>query len=280
MRRSSKLLSVLLGFTLALAACGSAADQPTATSAQPTLTLGTSDGGATLMVFAAASLTDSFKEIGAVFQAAHAGTKVTFNFAGSQELRTQIEQGAKADVFASADTENLDPLKTANVLAGDPQVFAHNLLAVILPKANPANLKELKDLTKPGIKIVLADMSVPAGNYTLQILDKLSADPTYGADFKEKVLAQVVSKETNVKAVVSKVSLGEADAGVVYTTDAQAAADNLSIIGIPDKFNVIATYPIAVLATSANPTLARQFVGFVLGSQGQAILQKYGFTSR
>jgi molybdate transport system substrate-binding protein len=234
----------------------------------------------TLTVLAAASLTDSFKEIGAAFEKANAGVKVAFSFAGSQALKTQIQQGAKADVFASADNNNMDPLKTDGLLGGAPQLFARNVLTVIIPKANPAGLVTLQDLTKPGIKLVLADASVPAGNYMLQSLDKLSADHAYGADFKSKVLARVVSKETDAKAVVSKVVLGEADGGVVYTTDAQVAADKLSVIAIPDQFNVIATYPIATLKASANPALAQKFVDFVLGTDGQTVLKKYGFAAK
>ena len=246
----------------------------TAPTAAPTVAAGP------LTVLAAASLTDSFKEIGAAFEKAYPGSKVTFSFAGSQALRTQIQQGAKADVFASADTNNMDPVKADNLLGSTPVIFTRNVLTVIIPKANPAGLKELKDLTKPGIKLIFEDASVPAGNYTLQILDKMSADPTYGADFKTKVLAQVVSKETDVKAVVSKVSLGEGDGGVVYTTDASAAGDKLSIIAIPDQYNVIATYPIATLKASANPALAQKFVDFVTGTDGQTILKKYGFAAK
>ncbi len=267
----------LIVFTMILialiVACQAA---PTAAPAPPA-SVGGSGGTSTLTVLAAASLTDAFKEIGAAFEKANAGVKVTFSFAGSQALRTQIQQGAKADVFASADTNNMDPVKADNLLGNTPQIFTRNVLTVIIPKANPAGLKELKDLAKPGIKLIFEDASVPAGNYTLQVLDKLSADPAYGSDFKTKVLANVVSKETDVKAVVSKVSLGEGDGGVVYTTDQQVAADKLSAIPIPDQYNVIATYPIATLKASANPALALKFVDFVLGADGQAVLKKYGF---
>ena len=280
MLRRPLIAALLLSLALLVVACSTPA-APTAvpqpTTAPTTATTASRTGGTTLTVFAAASLTDSFKAIGQAFQAAHSGVNVTFSFAGSQQLRTQIEQGAKADVFASADTKNMDPLKTAKLLGSDPQIFTKNVLTVILPKTNPAGLKTLQDLTKPGIKLVFEDASVPAGNYTLQILDKLSADAAYGADFKTKVLANVVSKETDVKAVVSKVSLGEGDAGVVYTTDAQVAADKLSTIAIPDKYNVVATYPIAVVKAGPNATVAQQFVDFVLSSAGQAILAKYGF---
>jgi molybdate transport system substrate-binding protein len=287
MSRRMSVFAVLLSLELLIVACSSSAVQPTSAPTaipQPTTALAAATaamtGGTTLTVFAAASLTDSFKAIGSAFETAHPGVKVTFSFAGSQQLRAQIEQGAKADVFASADTKNMDPLKTENLLGRDPQVFTQNALTVIVPKANPAGLKTLQDLTKPGLKLVFEDASVPAGNYTLQILDKLSADPTYGSVFKTKVLANVVSKETDVKAVVSKVSLGEGDAGVVYTTDAEVAADKLSTIAIPDEYNVVANYPIAILKAAPNPALAQQFVDFVLSSDGQSILTKYGFVSR
>jgi molybdate transport system substrate-binding protein len=239
-----------------------------------------SAGAATLTVLAAASLTDSFQDIGAAFEKANPGVVVTFSFAGSQALRTQIEQGAKADVFASADAKNMDPVKSEDLLAGSPQIFTRNVLTVILPKANPGGLKKLQDLARPGIKLILADASVPVGNYSRQVLDKLSADPAFGSNFKSQVLAQVVSNETDVKAVVSKVSLGEGDAGIVYTTDAQVAGDKLSTIPIPDQFNVIATYPIAVLKSSPYPVLANKFVDFVVGADGQTILEKYGFVPR
>jgi molybdate transport system substrate-binding protein len=241
MKRTGTLFLILFVVVL-LGACQPVAaptSVPAPTSAPIATVAPTGVSGTTLTVFAAASLTDSFKDIGKAFEAVNPGSKVAFNFAGSQALRAQIEQGARADVFASADTKNMDPLKTENLLGSDSQIFTRNVLTVIIPKANPAGIKTLQDLTKPGLKLVFEDASVPAGNYTLQILDKLSADPTYGADFKTKVLANVVSKETDVKAVVSKVSLGEGDAGVVYTTDAQVAADKLSTIAIPDKYNVI-----------------------------------------
>ena len=233
-----------------------------------------------LTVFAAASLTASFTEIGKAFEVANPGTKITFNFAGSQALRTQIEQGAKADVFASADNNNMDPLKNQGLVVGNVPIFTRNRLVVIMPKDNPGGLKTLKDLSKAGLKLDIADAAVPVGNYTLQVLDKLSADASYGADFKTQVLARVVSKENDVKQVVSKVALGEADAGVVYTTDAQAAIDKLVIIEIPDQFNVIAVYPIGVVKGSANPALAQKFIDYVLSADGQAVMKKYDFAPR
>ena len=262
-----KSLGALLVVVLLLAAC------------QPAVAVTPSGAGSSLTVDAAASLTAAFGDIGKAFEAANPGTKVALNFAGSQQLRTQIAQGARVDVFASADNKNMDSLKSQG-LVGDPQIFARNRLIVILPKSNPAGVKALKDLAKPGVKLDIADASVPVGNYTLQALDKLAADSAYGADFRNQVLARVVSKETDVKQVVSKVLLGEADAGIVYTTDAQAAIDKLTTIDIPNQFNVVAAYPIAVVKSSAKPALAQKFVDYVLSADGQAILQKYGFAAR
>ena len=230
-----------------------------------------------MTVFAAASLTGSFKEIGKDFEAANPGVTVTFNFAGSQVLVTQIEQGAPADVFASADHKNMDALVTANLVASGYKDFATNLLTVILPPSNPANVQTLQDLAKPGLKLVLEDPSVPAGNYTRQILTNMSKDPTYGTDFSTKVLANVVSNETDVKQVVAKVDQGEADAGIVYVTDALAAPDFKSI-SIPANYNVIAHYPVAALEKAPNSDLASAFIACVLSADGQAVMKKWGFS--
>jgi len=229
----------------------------------------------TLNVFAAASLTDAFTEIGENFQSANPGVQVTFNFAGSQALRTQIEEGAPADVFASASGKEMDALVTsAHVAESTAQVFLKNKLVVILPADNPARLEKLEDLAKPGTKLVLAAEEVPVGNYARQALDLMNS--SFGTDFKDKVLANVVSNEDNVKQVVSKVQLGEADAGIVYTSDAIAAPE-LKTIEIPTELNVIASYPIAPVAESESADLATAFIDYVLSSEGQAILQKWGF---
>ena len=229
----------------------------------------------TLNVFAAASLTDAFTEIGSNFEAANPGVTVAFNFAGSQALRTQIEEGAPADVFASANQKEMDALITGTFVAQDvPQIFLTNKLVVILPTDNPAGLEKLEDLAKPGMKLVLAAEEVPVGKYARQALDQMNGQ--FGADFKDKVLANVVSNEDNVKQVVAKVQLGEADAGIVYTSDAVAAPD-LKTIEIPAGLNVIASYPIAPLAKSANTNLAEAFVAYVLSADGQTVLQKWGF---
>jgi molybdate transport system substrate-binding protein len=231
----------------------------------------------TLQVFAAASLTDAFTEIGKAFEAINPDVSVTFNFAGSQALRTQIEEGAPVDVFASANKTEMDKLIAASFVAPDAsQIFLNNKLILILPADNPAGLSQLEDIAMPGIKLVLAAEEVPVGKYSRQALDAMSGH--FGTDFKDKVLANVVSNEDNVRQVVAKVQLGEADAGIVYTSDAVAATD-LKTMDIPAELNVIAAYPIAPLTQSTNPELANSFVAFVLSDEGQTILQKWGFTS-
>ena len=229
----------------------------------------------TLNVFAAASLTDAFMEIGKSFEAAHPGTTVAFNFAGSQALRTQVEEGAPADVFASASAKEMDALVFGNHVDGSTsKPFLKNKLVVILPADNPAGIDSLDDLATSGTKLILAAEEVPVGNYARQALDLMNGQ--LGTDFKDKVLANVVSNEDNVKQVVAKVQLGEADAGIVYTSDAVAVRD-LQTIEIPGDLNVIAIYPIAPLANSANADLAAAFVGYVLSDEGQAVIQKWGF---
>ena len=229
----------------------------------------------TLTVFAAASLTAAFTELGKNFEAANPGVTVTFNFAGSQALRTQIEAGAPADIFASANKTEMDALVTSgHVQQGTPQIFLNNKLIVILPVDNTAELTKLEDLANSGIKLVFAAEEVPVGKYTRQALEQMNDQ--FGSDFKDKVLANVVSNEDNVKQVVAKVQLGEADAGVVYTSDAVAAPD-LKTIEIPNELNVIAEYPIAALTDSVNSELATAFINYVLSQAGQAVLQKWGF---
>ncbi len=247
---------------------------PTATQIPPTATL----EPRTLTVFAAASLTDSFTEIGKSFEAAHPGVTVTINFAGSQTLSTQLTEGAVADVFASANHTEMDKLVSANLVEqGGPQDFLTNKLIVVLPADNPANVQTLQDLARSGLKLILAADTVPAGKYARQILDNMAKDPTFGQDFKTKVLANVVSNENDVKQVVAKVQLGEADAGIVYLSDSVAAPE-LKTIEIPVDYNVIAKYPIAALKDAPQPALATDFITYVLSPDGQATLKKWGFT--
>jgi len=276
-----RLIALTLLLAVLLTACGAAVtstpvpatEVPTLapTAVPPTATLEPQ----TLTVFAASSLTGAFTEIGKAFEAANPGITVTLNFAGSGALRTQIEEGAPADVFASASGKEMDTLVTGNFITKDaPQIFLTNKLVVILPANNPSALEKLEDLSKPGIKLVLAAETVPVGNYARQALDKMNG--SFGTDFKDKVLANIVSNEDNVKQVVAKVQLGEADAGIVYISDSIAAPD-LKSIEIPTDLNVIAKYPIAPLTKSENADLAAKFTEYVLSAEGQAVLQKWGF---
>ena len=237
---------------------------------------GTSNTSHTLSVYAAASLTDAFTEIGKAFEAQQADVTVVFNFGGSQNLRTQIEQGAPADVFASANIKEMDTLVANGLIAADaPKIFLTNQLVVILPKNNPGEIVSLKDLCQPNLKLVLAAEEVPAGRYARQVLENINSK--FGADYKGKVLANIVSNEDNIRQAVTKVQLGEADASIVYVSDAVAEPD-LQRIEIPVDANVLAEYPIAPLIESEHPDMASQFIAFVLSSDGQSILKKWGFT--
>jgi molybdate transport system substrate-binding protein len=224
-------------------------------------------------VFAAASLRESFAELGKQFEARHPGTKVLFNLAGSQELRTQIENGAPADVFASADQKHMQAL-LAEKLAHGPKVFARNEPILVVPKGNPAKISGLEDLPKAQ-RIVVGVPEVPIGAYTLRILD--AASKRYGQDFRTRVTAHVVSREMNVRQALTKVRLGEADAAIVYRTDAATAKDDVEVILIPPDLNVVAEYPIAVLDRAKDPALARQFVEMVLSRAGREVLARFGF---
>jgi molybdate transport system substrate-binding protein len=230
----------------------------------------------TLTVYAAASLTDAFTEIGREVEALHPGVRIAFNFGSSRNLRTQLEQGAAADVFASANDQEMRALVDQKlVVASFSQVFLTNQLILILPGDNPAGITSLEDLTRPGLKLVLAAEEAPAGRYARQVLEKLNG--LFGAEYKHKVLANVVSNEDNIRQAVTKVQLGEADASIVYVSDAVAVPE-LQTIEIPAEVNVLAEYPIAPLVDSANPALAREFINYILSPDGQAILEKWGFT--
>jgi molybdate transport system substrate-binding protein len=226
-----------------------------------------------VVVFAAASLRESFAEMGALFEASHPGSKVRFNLAGSEELRTQIENGAPADVFASADQKHMRALVAAR-LAAEPRVFARNEPVLVVPKGNPAGIASLRDLPRAK-RIVVGTPEVPIGAYTLRILD--AAAKRYGEDFRSGVEARVVSRELNVRQVLAKVSLGEADAAVVYRTDAQAVGKSVEVISIPSELNVVAEYPIALLVRAKTRPLARQFVDLVLSPRGREVLHRFGF---
>jgi molybdate transport system substrate-binding protein len=231
-----------------------------------------------LTIFTAASLTDAFKEMAAQIEQANPGTKLTFNFAGSPTLRTQLAQGASADVFASADEPNMAGAEKDGTISGEPQIFARNLLVLVVPANNPAGIHTLQDLAKPNIKLVLTNKDVPVGNYARQALEKMSQDPFFGTNFSKRVLANLISEETNVKQVASKVQLGEADAGLVYSTAVTPTLRAaVRVIEIPPEFNVIAKYPITAVKGARNEAGAWAFIAYVLSPAGQAILARHGF---
>jgi len=261
----------VLGPVLALmlvglgAACASEKPRPsTADGATATTTAAPALGG-NLTVLGAASLTESFNELGKAFEALHPGTKITFSYDASSALATQANSGAPADVLASADQANMKKVTDAGN-AKDPRVFAHNRLAILVKKGNPKKISSLKDFDKAGVTFVLCAVEVPCGKYGTQALTKAG------------VKAQPKSLEQNVKAVVTKVTTGQVDAGIGYVTDGQAAAASADSVPIPDDLNVVAEYPIAVLKQSANANLAYAFLDYLLGPDAQAILTKYGFT--
>lgn len=249
----------------------------TSSSQQPGKVINTENGNQPLNVFAASSLKDAFQEIGQGFEGAHPGARVIFNFAGSQTLSTQISLGAVADVFASANHAEMDKLIKAGLVAKEaPLDFLTNRLVVILPFKNPAALGSLQDLARAGVKVIVADETVPAGKYTLEVLKRISTDPSFSADFISQVLSNVVSKENDVKLVVAKVQLGEADAGFAYFSDT-VVDPQFKILEIPDRDNIIARYPIAILKNSAHAEMARNFLEYILSPAGQAVLIKWGF---
>lgn len=232
-----------------------------------------------LTVFAAASLTDAYTEIGDAIMATHPGITITFNFAGSQALATQLEQGAPADVFASANTTQMQVAIDAGVIDGEPQTFTRNRLAIVVPADNPAGIETPADLAQDDLRLVLAQPEVPVGRYAAQSICAMGEDTaTYGNGFVDSVSENIVSQEEDVRAVLTKVQLGEADAGIVYVSDITAdVAGDVSIVEIPEDVNVIATYPIAPVA-GGNTELAEAFIAYVLGPEGQSTLEEYGFT--
>ena len=253
-------LSAVLGFG---GACASEKPRPSTAGAVETTTTQAAPTG-NLTVLAAASLSESFKELGTAFEGLHPGAKVTFSFDASSALATQANNGAPADMFASADQTNMKKVTDAGNASG-PRTFARNRLAILVQKGNPKGIAQLADFTRSDVIYVLCALTVPCGNYGKQALDKAG------------VTRAPASYEANVKGVVTKVTTGQADAGIVYVTDAKAAAANANDVDIPDNLNVIASYPVAVLKQASHPDVAWALVDYLLSPQGQAILAKYGF---
>ncbi|WP_292365029.1 MULTISPECIES: molybdate ABC transporter substrate-binding protein [unclassified Methanoculleus] len=233
----------------------------------------------TLTVFTAASLTGAFTDIGKAYEAQNENVEVDLVFDGSQALRTQIEQGASPDIFVSASTKHMQALQHAGIMDNATvAVFLGNSMALIVPVDNPAGITGLADLAEPGVKIVIGTKDVPFGAYTRQVLDKLAADPAYGEAYREAVMGNVISEETAVSSVVPKLTLGEADAAFVYKSDvSKDDLDKVTRIEIPAEYNVMATYPLGILAESSQKAEAESFITFVRGPDGSAILTEYGF---
>lgn len=269
-RTATTLLSLAAAFitmSILLPSCRSAAEIPSP-SPKPKI----------LTVMAAASMTEVFSDLAVEFEAQNPGINVEFNFAGSQQLVQQLASGARADVFASANRKQMDAgVEGGRIDRRTVFPFARNKLVIIQPADNPAKIASPGDLARPGVKILLASPEVPVGAYTLEFLEKASQPSALGLDFKEKVLANVVSYETSVKPVVVKVGLGEADAGIVYATDLTPAnRDELASVEIPDDLNVIAEYYIAPVA-DGDQALARMWIELIRSRSAEELLQKYGF---
>lgn len=263
MNRTSLALTAAAASVTLLAGCGASSTPAAGPSAS-----GASSGSATaqtLTVFAAASLKATFTTLGQQFETAHPGTKVAFSFAGSSDLVTQLQQGAPADVFASADTATMTKATGSDLVAGSPVDFATNTLEIAVPPDNPAKVTSFTDLSKPGVKLVVCAPQVPCGAAAAKI------------ETATNTTLKPVSEENAVTDVLGKVESGEADAGLVYVTDVKGAGDKVKGIPFDESKAAVNTYPIAALAASRNADLAGQFVQLVTGSQGQQVLADAGF---
>ena len=269
---TSLLLLLLIGSTFALTGCGGSSESSGRASQS---TSGGQGSSGTLTVLAASSLTNAFGELATTFQEQNPDTEVRTSFGGSSELLAQIEQGAPADVFASADEDKMDTA-VQDDLVNEPQTFAGNRPIIIVPIDNPARIHGLQDLANPEAKLVLAQDGVPIAEYAKRILT--NADSEYGGNLEQQALNNVVSREANVRASANRVALGEADATFVYITDVTPEIeDQVEVIEIPQDLNVVATYPIATLKEANNLELARRWVDLVLSDEGQRLLEEYGF---
>lgn len=246
---------------------GCVSDASTDSSSAPTGSAAGSAGGedVTLTVFAAASLKKTFTEIGEQFEASHPGTTVVFSFAGSSDLVTQLQQGAPADVFASADTKNMDKATGDELMDGTPVDFATNTLQIAVPPGNPGKVASLKDLTNPSLNVVICAGEVPCGSATKKV------EEAAGVTLAPK------SEESSVTDVLNKVQTGEADAGLVYVTDVRGAGDKVEGVAFPESSAVVNVYPIGALKAGRNLSLAQEFVAVVAGPEGREVLEAAGF---
>jgi len=241
---------------------------------------GSGEGGqekeaSTLTVLAASSLTDAFGELEIDFEEQNQGADIRTSFASSSDLLAQIQQGAPADVFASADEAKMETALEEGLVA-EPKIFARNLPVVIVPADNPAGIRGFRDLGEVDAQLVLAEDKVPIAEYTKDVLE--NANSEYGGGFDQRVLDKIASREANVRASANRVALGEADATFVYASDVtEDLSERVRIVEIPENLNVLATYPIAPIEGSPNSELARAWVGFVLSDEGQSVLERYNF---
>jgi molybdate transport system substrate-binding protein len=259
----SQLAAISMILAVVLAACSSSGASPSA-------------AGGELTIYGAASLKGALDKAKAAYETANPGATLTISTDSSSALETQIEQGAPADVFLSADTTNPKKLVDKGLADGDPVTFAGNKLTIIVPTANPARIASPSDLAKAGIKVIAAGDEVPITKYATQLVENLAKEAGYPADFAAAYAANVASKEDNVKAVVAKIELGEGDAGIVYVTDA-ATSDKVKTIDVPEAANVPATYDGVVVKASKNTAAARAFLDWFAGPDGEAILSDLGF---
>jgi len=260
-RRHPALFTVVCAAiaALVLAACSSSTSTPSASSS------GAGKVSGTVVVFAATSLTDAFNKIGAQFEKAHPGVTVKFNYNGSSSLATSITQGAPADVFASAAPANMKTVTDAGDAAGTPQVFTRNTGEIMVEKGNPKKITSVKDLANSAIKVAVCAPEVPCGAVATAIFKNAG------------VTVKPVSEETNVGGVVTKVTLGEVDAGIVYVTDVKESEGKAIGVPIPASQNDITEYPIAQVKGAPNATGAKAFISYVLGPDGQKVLASFGF---
>jgi molybdate transport system substrate-binding protein len=277
--RLAGLLGILV---IALAACSSGATPAPSSASSAAASVAPGGGGgspapaASLTIYGAASLSGVLAKVKTAYEAANAGTTLTISTDSSAALETEIEQGAPADVFLSADATNPKKLVDAGLAAGAAVTFAGNKLTVIVPTANPAGIKTPADLAKAGVKVIAAGDAVPITKYASMLVANLAKIPGYPSDFVAAYTANIASREDNVKAVVAKVELGEGDAGIVYVTDAKAST-KVATIDVPDAANVPATYAGIVVKASANASAAQAFLTWFAGPDGQAILATFGF---
>lgn len=266
----------LVGLLFAAGCTSSPASVQSPRTMNATVPTGT---GAELTVYAAASLKDAFTELKGSFEVAHPGVVLRFDFDGSQVLRAQLEKGAAADVFASANAEQMNLAKAAGLVENDSVlVFASNRLAVLVPKTNTAGIERFEDLARDDLRLAVGTKDVPVGAYTRRVLDRVANTSSYGPDFRSSILGNVVSEEASMNALATKVVLGEVDAGIGYASDVPASQkDAVVLIEIPPELNAVAEYPIGVLAESERPDLARAFTDLVASPEGAAVLARHGF---